>query len=215
MCYIKLSLQMTTIIPCDLLVAFLETAAKDLSKLVYDGNPQSLHQHRVNILRTQQATLSRIVSQQPESEGRRNLEEQIQTQLQHLERHPEYDKALKQPSQRLTQMARNALSRLVVQQEIQHPTSPATNVTHMTRKDALEFCGLCQATLNSPEIAKFLSSGGQTTLMLYETSMKNKKLLPPLNGGCTFKVYCGKPWAFPISVMPMNKFKNLWMVMMN
>jgi hypothetical protein len=171
-------------IPAALLHSFFEQATKELHQLSYnddnDESAKTLQQHRLSVLKIQQSCLSQVVA---------NFEsfaiEDVISQLQTMNTHPDA-MSLQEPSEEMTNAARQALARVVLQQELYHPTTTTTTNIPLTRTAILEFCGLCQAVVLLDDVQKFLisrNSNKDTTtaaapLQLYNFTIPKKLLFP-------------------------------------
>jgi hypothetical protein len=210
-------------VPAALLQSFFEKATKELVALSWDGtlSPNSsmtLSDFRILILKTQQSALSSIVqdnrkvpststkdttaanavnaetpSQDEESDETITVEK-VQEQLQNLESHVDFSTRLEGPLQNMTKAARQALARLVLQQELnhqqqqqqqqEHPFSTKLSSPPLTRTAIMDFCGLCQAAVQLEPVQEFLSSrygpvrDDRHTLRLYDTDVIGKFILP-------------------------------------
>lgn len=168
-----------------------------------------LSQHRLAILQVQQSCLAHALDDfnQARSSSSSSLLslDQLQLQLRSMDTHVEYY-ALQPAMERMTQAARQALARLVLQQQLLlqlqiHEQSPpkafpgsfaigSTTQPRLNRTAVVEFCGLCQAVVLLGPVQEFLASQGQYNdppqdgLKLYGTPVlvsrnNNKKLIVP------------------------------------
>ena len=151
-----------------------------------------MSQHRLSILQVQQSCLSQVLDDynQAHSSSSSLLSlNEVQVQLQRMETHVEYH-TLQPSMQRMTQAARQALARLVLQQQLQistprqrpgtregligsfgflstmtmtltsTPTQQQQQPRRLTRTAVLDFCGLCQAVVLLGPVQEFLASRG-------------------------------------------------------
>ena len=166
-----------------------EESASSLSSLSPLSPLSSLSQFRILILQTQQSALSTVVAASEAEEAgtedstrtNHTIELQpplpllpaVQKQLQNMESHPDFSTLLEGPLQIMTMAARQALARLVLQQELkkkkknqtqQHLTSPSPSLPlPLTRTAIFDFCGLCQAAVQLEPVKEFLMKSTTST----------------------------------------------------
>mmetsp|Transcript_20211 Transcript_20211/g.29992 ORF Transcript_20211/g.29992 Transcript_20211/m.29992 type:complete len:370 (+) Transcript_20211:19-1128(+) len=149
----------TSKVPSALLHSFFQEATNALNELCYSkGQPKSLFEQRKQLLRVQQACLERVADN---FDGVSIEEAQIALKGIGVPQDTNVDALIQELSEKMTLSARLAFARLVLQQEL---IDPKYNITpsesnELCRSDILEFCGLCKAVVQLPDVVEFMVNG--------------------------------------------------------
>ena len=189
-------------VAASLLLSFFEKATQDLAEVSLDSENgyRTVHQLRELILETQQSALSRVLAkvkiedssfmESSESIDYKTIHDKVQEQLLCLETHPDFETILEGPIRNMTWAAREALARLVIQQELkqlQHSKQSGIKAQEISSEPftwiaLMEFCGLCQAAIQLKDVQIFLSSPNYNaknpSLQLYQTPISETLLVP-------------------------------------
>jgi hypothetical protein len=150
-------IQSSETVPSNLLQSFFQRAAEALNQTSYQSPPAtSFAQHRRRLLEIQQECLEQIVADFDTISVK-----QVQERLHNMNDNPN---GLEKPLQDMTQAARQAFARLILQQELKDPKCfseqrSGNRTRTLQRSDLIEFCGLCQAIVQSHDLQNYLVKG--------------------------------------------------------